>query len=704
MTTLPRSDLTGGAASASEAASPGTSELTRFSPAGSLPDAAAIARMANAFYAGPPSNPLPGPGAALPSAPVFSAEPIYNSLPGVPALQPPLSPNLNPGLPPMPIPASGAAQPSAPVFSVEPLLGQAQSSPTPSFIQPQGGKNSAAAPVVPPVPTPSSPMPMGGAPAAPAAPQGIPSDSDFAMLPYSLGGVMSLIPSFDNTPSPYGPSGLQGPAMGSAVPSDNFAFLDRASAPAYDPSPRSGNGATPSSAGAAAPSNGAAGSSLPFAYQMSVLDLNSLNYQHSPALGAPATGITGVRAFDPYAIKRDFPILQQNVNGRPLVWLDNGATTQKPQSVIDRLSYFYENENSNIHRGAHTLAARSTDAYEGARARVRGFINAPTPDSIIFVRGTTEGINLIAKAWGGRNVNEGDEIVITHLEHHANIVPWQQLAAEKGAVLKVAPVDNTGQIILEEFEKLFTPRTRVASMSQVSNALGTITPVAEMVAIAHRHGAIAIVDGAQSVSHMPIDVQALDADFFVFSGHKMFAPTGIGAVYGRPSILESMPPWQGGGNMIQDVTFEKTTFHGPPGRFEAGTGNIADAVGLGAAIDYLSTIGMSNIAAYEHELLGYLTQGLLSVPGLRIIGTAHEKAGVASFVLDECRSEDVGRALAQEGIAVRAGHHCAQPILRRFGVEATVRPSLALYNTTDDVDTLVAALRRIQTGRGKRVV
>jgi cysteine desulfurase / selenocysteine lyase len=704
MTTLPRSDLTDGAGSLSEAASPGTSELTRFTPAGSSPDVAAIARMANAFYAGTPSNPFPGPGAALPSAPVFSAEPIYNSLPGTPALQPPLSPNLNPGLPPMPIPASGAAQPSAPVFSIEPMLGQAQSSPAPSFIQPQGGKGASAGPIVPPVPTPSSPIPLSGAPSAPA-PQGIPSDADLAMLPFSLGGVMSLIPSFEDTPSPYGQSGLgglSGPAMGSATPGETYSFLDRSTAPAYDPAPRAGNGATPGAAGAA-PRNGVSGSSLPFAYGVSVLDLSGLNFQHQPGLGAPATGITGVRPFDPYAIKRDFPILQQNVNGRPLVWLDNGATTQKPQSVIDRISYFYENENSNIHRGAHTLAARSTDAYEGARARVRGFINAPTPESIIFVRGTTEGINLIAKAWGGRNVNEGDEIVITHLEHHANIVPWQQLAAEKGAVLKVAPVDNTGQIILEEYEKLFTPRTRLASMSQVSNALGTITPIAEMVAIAHRHGAIAIVDGAQSVSHMPIDVQALDADFFVFSGHKMFAPTGIGAVYGRPSILESMPPWQGGGNMIQDVTFEKTTFHGPPGRFEAGTGNIADAVGLGAAIDYLSTIGMSNIAAYEHELLGYLTQGLLSVPGLRLIGTAHEKAGVASFVLDECRSEDVGKALAQEGIAVRAGHHCAQPILRRFGLEATVRPSLALYNTTDDVDTLVAALLRIQTGRGKRL-
>jgi cysteine desulfurase/selenocysteine lyase len=697
MTIRQPSNVTDAPAAAAQAATPGAGEAARYAPAADLPDAAAIARMANAFYASPPSAPVPGPGAALPSAPVFAAEPMYNSVPGVPALQLPLSPNLNPGLPPMPIPASGAAQPSAPVFAGEPMLVQAQSAPTPGFAPQQGGKPEPAMTLMPPVGLPAAPLPVGGAPAVPAPPRGMASDPDFASLPYSLGGALSLIPSFADAPSPYGASALQGPAMGSAVPGDNYSFLDRKAAPAYDPSPRSGVGATPTAAAPVASSP-----ALPFALDVSVLDLSGLGYQHSPNLGAPAAGITGVRAFDPYAIRRDFPILQQNVNGRPLVWLDNGATTQKPQSVIDRLVYFYENENSNIHRGAHTLAARSTDAYEAARAKVRAFINAPSPESIIFVRGTTEGINLIAKAWGGRNVKEGDEIVITHLEHHANIVPWQQLAAEKGAVLKVAPVDNTGQIILEEYEKLFTPRTRIASMSQVSNALGTITPVAEMVAIAHRHGAIAIVDGAQSVSHMPIDVQALDADFFVFSGHKMFAPTGIGAVYGRPSILETMPPWQGGGNMIQDVTFEKTTFHGPPARFEAGTGNIADAVGLGAAIDYLMSIGMSNIAAYEHELLGYMTQGLLSVPGLRLIGTAHEKAGVASFVLDECRSEDVGKALAQEGIAVRSGHHCAQPILRRFGLEATVRPSLALYNTTDDVDALIATLLRIQTGRGKR--
>ncbi|MGZ5919530.1 MAG: family 2A encapsulin nanocompartment cargo protein cysteine desulfurase, partial [Hyphomicrobium sp.] len=493
----------------------------------------------------------------------------------------------------------------------------------------------------------------------------------------TLGGVMSFVPSFAPERGA-APAGLPGAVPGSAYagPTEGFSLFDRGASPQA--------GATP------------------FAYQASVLDLTALPYQHVTTLGAPAPAISGVRAFDPHVIRRDFPILDQSVNGRPLVWLDNAATTQKPQCVIDRLSLFYERENSNVHRAAHTLAARSTDAYEGARAKVRTFINAPSPESIIFVRGTTEGINLIAKAWGGRNVNKDDEIVITHLEHHANIVPWQQLAAEKGAKLRVAPVDDSGQIILEEYEKLLNPRTRIVSVSQVSNALGTVTPVVDMVAMAHRHGAIAVVDGAQSVSHMPIDVQALDADFFVFSGHKMFAPTGIGVVYGRPSILENMPPWQGGGNMIADVTFEKTVFQGPPYRFEAGTGNIADAVGLGAAIDYLATIGMSNISAYEHELLGYLTQGLLMVPGLRIIGIAHEKAGVASFVLDECRSEDVGKALDREGIAVRSGHHCAQPILRRFGLESTVRPSLALYNTPEDVDALIAALQRIQTGRGKR--
>jgi len=412
--------------------------------------------------------------------------------------------------------------------------------------------------------------------------------------------------------------------------------------------------------------------------------------------------LSGTRAFDAYSIKQDFPILRQQVHGKPLIWLDNAATTQKPQAVIDRISYFYETENSNIHRAAHALAARSTDAYEAAREKVRRFLGAGSSNDIVFARGATEAINLVSQAWGRRNVREGDEIVITWLEHHANIVPWQMLCAETGAVLRVAPVDDSGQVLLDEYAKLLGPQTRIVSLPQVSNALGTVTPAQEMVAIAHRHGACVLVDGAQAVSHMPVNVQALDCDFYVFSGHKVFGPTGIGVLYGKPEVLAAMPPWQGGGNMIADVTFEKTIYQPPPGRFEAGTGNIADAVGLGAAIDYLDRIGMGNIAAYEHELLGYATQGLLGVPGLTIIGTAKEKAGVISFVLDGCRAEDVGAALDREGIAVRAGHHCAQPILRRFGLEATVRPSLALYNTYEDIDALVAALHRIQTQKTYR--
>ena len=408
------------------------------------------------------------------------------------------------------------------------------------------------------------------------------------------------------------------------------------------------------------------------------------------------------RPLDPRLLRRDFPILEERVHGRQLVWLDNAATTQKPNAVIDRISYFYRHENSNIHRAAHTLAARATDAYESAREKTRRFLNASSTKEIIFVRGTTEGINLIAQSWGRRNVHEGDEILITWLEHHANIVPWQQLCSEKGARLRVAPVNDRGEIILEEYEKLLGPKTRLVSFSQVSNALGTITPAREMVEMAHRHGACVLVDGAQAVSHLRVDVQSLGCDFYVFSGHKVFGPTGIGAVYGKLELLENMPPWQGGGNMIADVTFDKTVYQGPPARFEAGTGNIADAVGLGAAVDYVEQIGMENIAAYEHEPLNYGTAKLLTVPGLRLIGTAREKASVLSFVLDEIRTEDVGAALNQEGIAVRSGHHCAQPILRRMGVESTVRPSLAFYNTCEELDQLVAALLRLQAGRGHR--
>jgi len=419
-------------------------------------------------------------------------------------------------------------------------------------------------------------------------------------------------------------------------------------------------------------------------------------YQIYPELVPQVTPRAG--GFDVASIRRDFPILQEKAHGKPLVWLDNAATTQKPQSVIDRLKYFYEHENSNIHRAAHVLAARSTDAYEAAREKVRRFLNAPSVNEIVFVRGATEGINLVAKAWGGQNVRAGDEIVVTWLEHHSNIVPWQQLAAEKGAVLRVAPIDDRGQIIPEEYERLLGPRTRIVALTQVSNALGTITPVHEMVAAAHRHGARVLVDGAQAVSHLRVDVQALDADFYVFSGHKVFGPTGIGVLFGKSEVLNTTLPWQGGGNMIADVTFERTVYHPAPARFEAGTGNIADAVGLGAAIDYVQRIGIENITRHEAELLEHGTMELAKIPGLRLIGTAREKAGVLSFVLDGYRSEDVGAALDREGIAVRSGHHCAQPALRRYGLEATVRPSLALYNTHEEIDLLVSALRRIQSG------
>jgi len=402
--------------------------------------------------------------------------------------------------------------------------------------------------------------------------------------------------------------------------------------------------------------------------------------------------------FDVMAVRKDFPILQEYVNGRPLVWLDNAATTQKPQQVITRISDFYSHENSNIHRAAHELAARATDAYEGARKKVQQFLNAGSVNEIVFVRGATEAINLVAKSWGEQHLKTGDEVIVSHLEHHANIVPWQQLAEKNGITLKVIPVDDDGQILLDEYGKLLNSRTRIVAITQVSNALGTITPVKQIVAMAHAMGAKVLVDGAQSVSHMPVDVRDIDADWFVFSGHKVFAPTGIGVLYGKEALLNETQPWQGGGNMIKDVTFEHTEYQYAPGRFEAGTGNIADAVGLGAAIDYVTRLGMMNIDAYEHYLLAYATRLLRNVPGLRLIGTAQHKASVLSFVLNGFTNDQVGQALNKEGIAVRTGHHCAQPILRRFGLESTVRPSLAFYNTCADVDALVSVLHRL---RGK---
>ncbi|MCI0358535.1 MAG: SufS family cysteine desulfurase [Planctomycetaceae bacterium] len=404
----------------------------------------------------------------------------------------------------------------------------------------------------------------------------------------------------------------------------------------------------------------------------------------------------GPRPLDVPAIRDDFPILRQHIHGRPLAWLDNAATTQKPQSVIDAVSNFYANDNSNIHRGAHTLAARATDAYEGARQKVQTFLGASSVKEIVFVRGTTEGINLITQTFGRKFLQSGDEIVMSTLEHHANIVPWQMIAKEKGAVIRVIPVNDNGEVMLEEYQKLLGPRTKVVALTHASNSLGTILPVAEMTQIAKRYNARVLIDGAQSVAHIPVNVQQLGCDFYVVSGHKIFGPTGIGAVFIKEELHDILPPWQGGGNMIRNVTFEETTYSEAPARFEAGTPNIADAVGLGAALDYVGRLGLPNIAAYEHELLQYATAGLTSISGLRLIGTAREKVGVLSFVLPNRRTEDIGRLLDQEGIAVRSGHHCSQPSLRRFGVESTVRPSLSFYNTKSEVDRLVEAVQRIQ--------
>jgi cysteine desulfurase/selenocysteine lyase len=533
-----------------------------------------------------------------------------------------------------------------------------------------GGLSPAA--TLPPIPGPLHRPPLAASPP--------PKESDFRAIPTLLSEQLGL------------PSVI---ALASSTPTESSEpyFLGISGLPtSVPPSPGATPPAVTSPPAPASPATGAVVQEAP--------GVPSPSYDFRPEVIPDVDQGRGI--FDAASIKRDFPILSERVHGRPLVWLDNAATTQKPRSVIERLSYFYEHENSNVHRAAHALAARATDAYEAARDKVRRFIHAPSAKEVVFVRGTTEAINLVAQSWGRRNVGPGDEIVITWLEHHANIVPWQMLCSEKGARLRVAPVDDDGQVILDEYERLLGPKTRIVSVTQVSNALGTIAPAKEMVEMAHRHGALALVDGAQSTPHMPVDMQELDCDFFCFSGHKIFGPTGIGVLYGKKEILDAMPPWQGGGNMITDVTFQKTTYQCAPLRFEAGTGNIADAVGLGAALDYVTTLGIENIEGYEHELRLYAEEGLATVPGLRLIGTAKEKAGVLSFVLDGVRTEDVGAALDEEGIAVRSGHHCAQPILRRFGLESTVRASLAPYNTREDIDALVAALKRLQVGRPPR--
>jgi cysteine desulfurase / selenocysteine lyase len=411
-----------------------------------------------------------------------------------------------------------------------------------------------------------------------------------------------------------------------------------------------------------------------------------LNYSRRPS----------VHALDVQKIRSDFPLLQQRIRGKELVYLDNAATSQKPQAVIDSIRRYYECDNANIHRGLHFLSEQATEEYEAARRSVQLFLNAAKLNEIIFVRGTTEAINLVAQTYGRVHVKAGDEVLITAMEHHSNIVPWQILCEEKGAKLQVAPIDDRGQLLLEEFAKLLGPRTKIVSVAHVSNALGTINPVRRIIELAHRQNIPVLVDGAQAVPHCKVDVQALDCDFYAFSGHKLYGPTGIGILYGKSSLLEAMPPYQGGGDMISSVTFEKTLYNKLPYKFEAGTPHISGAIGLGAAVEYINRIGMENIAAHEHDLLAYAVEAVSAVPGIRLVGTAKERAGVLSFVLDDIHPHDIGTILDQEGIAIRAGHHCAQPVMERFGVPATARASFALYNTIEEIDALVKGLRKVR--------
>ena len=408
-----------------------------------------------------------------------------------------------------------------------------------------------------------------------------------------------------------------------------------------------------------------------------------------------ANGESGPLTFDVNKVRNDFPILKQQVNGCPLVYLDNGATSQKPQSVIDAIVNYYTTTNSNVHRGVHTMSQQATDGYEGARSKVRQFINASDDREIIFTRNTTEGINLVAYSYGRLNIGPGDDIIVSNMEHHSNIVPWQMLCEEKGANLRVVPINDDGELLMDEYERMLSPKTKLVSITHVSNALGTILPAAEIVRMAHAHGVPVLLDGAQAVPHMPVDVQELDCDFYVFSGHKLFGPTGIGILYGKAEYLEAMPPFLGGGEMIKSVTFEKTIYNDLPYKFEGGTPDIAGAIGLGAAIDYVNDLGFDQITAHEDELLRYGTDALSTIEGLKIIGTAEHKTGILSFVMDQAHPHDIGTILDEQGIAVRTGHHCAQPVMQRFQIPATARASLAFYNTKEDIDALVKGIDRV---------
>ncbi|MGQ0456551.1 MAG: family 2A encapsulin nanocompartment cargo protein cysteine desulfurase [Hyphomicrobium sp.] len=732
------------------------------SPAG-LPDVAQLARLANELFAALPGQSAPtkfaGPslpgagvspaaassGATLVEPPIpsgFAPSPAAASTGGVsPALGG--SPEITPTIalfpdaailvglaqsaagaaPGQSLPAPGG--PSLPGFggaSSTPLSGATVFEPPLGAATPIAGAPAAAIPLNPPNGTP--------------APAGSPTSAPHGLAGIDLGQLAGL--TAPPTPVFHQSIGATNSLAGSGVSPDSASIPGGNSSAALQPPDVTpppqvllDNGIqAPSSAGSiTGPTDGASpvhtGGHVPIPFETdlkvllaplaqdtssiapigaSTSDFYFLNHvfaptaDHTPGLASQFS--SAHPAFDVNAIRRDFPILNERVNGKPLIWFDNAATTQKPKSVIDRITYFYEHENSNIHRAAHELAARATDAYEGARSKVARFLGASSPADIIFTRGATEAVNLVAATFGHQHVNAGDEIVITNLEHHANIVPWQMLCLAKGAKLRVAPVDDHGALLLDEFSKLLNNKTKIVAFTQVSNALGTITPAKTIVDMAKRVGARVLVDGAQSVSHMKVDVQDIGADFFVFSGHKLFAPTGIGVLYAKPELMDTLPPYQTGGNMIRDVTFERTEIHGSPQRFEAGTGNIADAVGLGAAIDYVERIGLDNIGRYEHGLLEYGTRRLLEIPNLRIIGTAPDKASVISLIINGLPSEEIGAKLNAYGIAVRSGHHCAQPILRRFGQETTVRPSFAFYNTCGEIDVLVAALKDIQAETG----
>ncbi|MHB2207835.1 family 2A encapsulin nanocompartment cargo protein cysteine desulfurase [Methylobacterium sp. CM6257] len=644
---------------------------------GDLAHADLVGRLARAIYG-------QGPAASQPFAPAIPAGPqVRQALEGLlqdPGGAPPSAPQ---GIPPAP----SGGQPSGLQPDASVLAGRA-------FGAPPVGLPGLTGPIVPNL-APASPAFTEGAaipPVHPASPRPVLPDFSFASAP----ALAAALPG--------------GPALHRQIAADH----PRANAFAHVLAPH----LVPADPSAWSVDAVQAGFSrtgrLSQAPEAPPADYYFLNLGPGPARKAPASprveptrdpgpaprpaaqGSSPVAApFDVEHVRRDFPALHQSVNGHPLVWLDNAATTYKPQAVIDATSEFYGRHNSNIHRAAHTLAARATDLFEGGREAVRRFLNAPSKDDIVFLRGTTEAINLVANAYGRANIGPGDEIIVSTIEHHANIVPWQLLAQQSGATIRVIPVNDRGEIIFEQYAALLSGRTKIVSVTQVANALGTVNPVREIIQLAHTYGVPVLVDAAQSAPHMPLDVQSLDADFLVFSGHKVFGPTGIGALYGKTHLLEAMPPWQGGGHMIHDVTFAKTVYKGAPERFEAGTPDIAGAVGLGAALDYLDGVGIPAIAAYEHDLLEYAQAGLADVKGLRLIGTAREKASVMSFVIEGQENEAVAHHLDAHGIAVRSGHHCALPALRRFGVDQSVRASLAFYNTRAELDAFLKALHTL---------